>query len=112
MTTKLVENSRKPPAAGKGRPKGARNKTTRLLSHAILDAARNHGLDGKGEDELTGYCQFLAKEHPTAFASLLAKVLPMQISGEGGGPVGMEFTVRFIPPENTDSASVKISPQA
>ncbi|MCP4407011.1 MAG: hypothetical protein GY807_04490 [Gammaproteobacteria bacterium] len=40
-----MTNSGKPPNAGKGRPKGARNKTTSLLSHAILEAAAKHGLD-------------------------------------------------------------------
>ena len=49
-TTKQVANSekRKPPAAGKGRPKGAQNKTTTTLKQAILVAAAKHGHDGKG----------------------------------------------------------------
>ena len=82
--------------AGKGRPKGARNKTTKLLSHAILEAAARHGLDKKGKDELVGYCQFLAEKHPQSFATLMGKVLPMQIVGSGGGPISHEFTVKFI----------------
>ncbi|MEX3008347.1 hypothetical protein [Hoeflea sp. TYP-13] len=86
-------------APGPGRPKGVLNKNTRLLSHAILEAARNHGLDGEGTDELTGYCQFLAKDHPTSFATLLSKVLPMQVTGSGGGPISHEFTVTFKGPD-------------
>ena len=71
-------------------------KSTSLLSHAILEAAAKRGFDGKGKDDLTGYCRFLAENHPTSFATLLGKVLPMQISGSGRGPIDHEFTVKFI----------------
>ena len=56
------------------------------------------GLDREGKDELMCYCQFPAGEHPTAFATLLGKVPPMQIVGSGGGPISHEFTVTFKPP--------------
>jgi hypothetical protein len=46
-------------------------------------------MNGKGK--LTGYCRFLAKTEPKAFAQLLGKVLPMQVTGDGGGPVGVLF---------------------
>lgn len=70
-----------------GRVKGTPNKTTALLKEAILGAATSTGSDGKGKDGLMGYCAFLAKEEPKAFAQLLGKVLPMQITGEDGGPI-------------------------
>jgi hypothetical protein len=54
--------------AGKGRPKGSPNKISRVLREAILQAAEQHGNDGDGKDGLTGYCQFLAKDEPKAFA--------------------------------------------
>lgn len=79
---------------GPGRPKGAPNKTTALLKEAIIRAAEAVGEDGKGRGKLTGYCTFLAKEEPKAFAQLLGKVLPMQIAGDDGGPVVLEI-VRF-----------------
>jgi hypothetical protein len=66
---------------GAGRPKGSPNKTTAALKDAILMAAEQRGEDGEGKDGLTGYCAFLAKEEPRAFASLLGRVLPMQITG-------------------------------
>lgn len=72
---------------GAGRPPGSANKTTALLKEAIIKAAETVGSDGKGKDELTGYCVFLAKEEPKAFAALLGKVLPMQVTGEDGGPI-------------------------
>lgn len=77
---------------GSGRPKGAPNKTTALLKDAIIKAAEAQGDDGK--DGLVGYCTFLAREEPKAFAQLLGKVLPMQVTGEDGGPLTLEI-IRF-----------------
>jgi hypothetical protein len=70
-----------------GKPKGAVNRTTAALRQAILDAAEKVGADGKGKGGTTGYLMHLAQREPKAFAALLAKVLPMQITGEGGGPL-------------------------
>lgn len=68
-----------------GRAKGTPNKTTALLKEAIIRAAEATGEDGKGKGRLTGYCKFLATSEPKAFAQLLGKVLPMQVTGEDGG---------------------------
>jgi hypothetical protein len=65
---------------GAGRPKGALNRTTSVLKDAILLAADEVGQDMNGKDGLVGYCRFLAKEEPRAFASLLGRVLPMQVN--------------------------------
>ena len=66
---------------GAGRPKGSTNRTTALLKDAILQAAESTGEDQAGKGGLAGYCAFLAKEEPRAFASLLGRILPMQVSG-------------------------------
>lgn len=72
MTTKQVPDSaRKPPAAGKGRPKGAVNKLTRTIKEAIEQAFEQVG----GSD----YLATMAKEQPAAFMTLLGKVLPTQV---------------------------------
>jgi len=68
-----------------GRPKGAPNKTTALLKDAIIKAAEAQGDGGNGG--LIGYCTFLARDEPKAFAQLLGKVLPMQVTGADDGPV-------------------------
>ena len=65
--------------AGKGRPKGAVNKTTALLKDAILRAAEAAG--GKGGT--VAYLTDQAKDNPAAFLTLLGKVLPLQIQGSG-----------------------------
>jgi len=82
--TKLVPVvKRRPPAAGKGRPKGSVNKSTALLKDAILKAADQAG----GKAGLIGYLKTQAKENPGPFMSLLGKVLPLQITGKDGGPI-------------------------
>ena len=89
--------------AGKGQPKtggrkkGTPNKTTALLKDAIISAASKHGMDGQGAEDLTGYCYFLANEHPQSFATLLGKVLPMQVQGNGeDGEIKISITREIV----------------
>jgi hypothetical protein len=74
-----------------GRQKGTPNKTTAALKDAIILAAERVGKDGKGQDGLTGYLEHVASTDVKAFASLLGKVLPMQVTGEDGGAVVVEI---------------------
>ncbi len=68
---------------GPGRPKGVPNRTTALLKDAILQAAATAG----GEGGVAAYLADQALKNPNAFMALLGKVLPMQVTGEGGGPI-------------------------
>lgn len=68
-----------------GRQKGTPNKTTALLKDAIMKAAEAAGEDMEGAGGVVGYCTFLAKSEPKAFAQLLGKVLPMQLTGDDDG---------------------------
>jgi hypothetical protein len=77
-----------------GRTKGTPNKTTQLLKDAILKAAELVGEDGEGKGKTVGYLKMLAKSDAKAFASLLGRVLPLQVTGSDGGPVSIEI-VRF-----------------
>ena len=70
-----------------GRQKGVPNKNTSLLKGAILQAAAAVGEDEKGKGGLQGYCKKLAKEQPKAFASLMGRVLPTQVTGDPDNPV-------------------------
>ena len=67
-----------------GRAKGTPNKTTMLLKEAIVKAAELTGYDKRGKQGLVGYCRHLAETEPKAFAQLLGKVLPTQLTGHDG----------------------------
>ena len=67
--------------AGKGRPKGARNKTTTAVKDMILAA-----LDQKGGIE---YLVRQADENPTAFMTLVGKVLPLDVNANLAGSLAM-----------------------
>jgi len=62
-----------------GRQPGSVNKLNADLKAMILGALAGAG----GQD----YLQRQAELNPGAFMTLIGKVLPMQITGEGGGPV-------------------------
>lgn len=73
---------------GPGRPKGVPNKVTSLLKDEILQAAAAAHPDGR-----VGYLTEQARENPTAFLTLLGKVLPTQVSGSGDNG---EVVLRFL----------------
>lgn len=87
--------------AGKGRPKGAVNKTTALLKDAIIQAAEKAG----GKEGMIGYLSEQAEKNPGPFMALLGKVLPMQLTGEDGGAIKIEQEVR----ENADAVARSIA---
>lgn len=78
---------RKPPNAGKGRPKGSQNKVTVSLRTALGLASVSVGdqLHADGVTQhggLVGYLEHLALMEPKAFAALLGKLLPVEIQAE------------------------------
>lgn len=77
--------------AGPGRPKGLPNKTTALLKDAILKAATD-----AGNGDMSAYLKQQAKDNPGPFLALLGKVLPMQVTGEGGGAVKHDVRIHII----------------
>ena len=86
-----------------GRQKGTPNKTTGLLKDAILKAAELAGGE-PGKNTPGGIVAYLtqqAKANPTAFMSLLGRVLPMQLSGDGGGPVQTQQIAPAESPRDT-----------
>lgn len=79
-----------------GREKGSVNKSTALLKDAIISAAVKAG-DKKG---LVGYLTTQATENPVAFLTLLGKVLPLQVTGAGGGPVRTVVQIQLVGPND------------
>jgi hypothetical protein len=89
----------KPPNAGKGRPKGAKNKTTTALKDSILLAAKSAGSDGKGKGGLGGYLKRLAIHEPKTFGGLLGRVLPLQVVGDPNAPLELRVLQVTSPAE-------------
>jgi hypothetical protein len=77
--------------AGPGRPKGVPNKTTTALKEMIL-AALNEAHEGGGIE----YLKQQAAENPTAFLTLVGKVLPLQLQGDPNNPVVVERVERLF----------------
>jgi len=59
-----------------GRKAGVPNKFPRAVKEAILEAAGQIGLDGKGYGGLTGFLIRLAITEPESFGALLGRLLP------------------------------------
>jgi hypothetical protein len=82
---------------GKGRPKGAMNKNSKLLKDAILEAAARAG-NKFGKDGLVSYLEEQAEKNPTAFINLMGKVLPLQVKADIEGEVDHVVRVEWQPP--------------
>jgi hypothetical protein len=74
--------------AGKGRPKGAKNKTTIAVKEAVLAA-----LDKAGGVE---YLARQADANPAAFLTLVGKVIPLQVAGDPDNPLKTVTEVRIV----------------
>lgn len=68
---------------GPGRPKGLENKTTRAAKEAIAIAADRLG----GVDRLVDWCKEDPMNERAFWTTIYPKLLPLQVSGEGGGAV-------------------------
>ena len=90
---------RKPPNAGKGRPKGSLNKSTVAVKEALAEA-----FDGIGGVESL---KLWAGENPTAFYQLWGKMLPLQVAGDEQNPLTVVQRIILEPlsDNSQDSAS-------
>ena len=73
---------------GAGRPKGSLDKGGKLIREMVAEALDRVG----GVD----YLSRQAAEKPVAFMALLGKVLPVQVTGDNGGPIQQGITVSFV----------------
>ena len=69
----------------RGRPRNVPNKVTGELKEMILGALSNAGG--------MKYLEARAKDSPTAFLTLVGKVLPLQVTGKGDAPLIPEGAV-------------------
>ena len=77
-----------------GRQPGSTNKVSGDLKHMILGA-----LAGAGGE---AYLQRQADENPGAFLTLIGKVLPTTLTGEGGGALRIEVVTGVARAHNDD----------
>ncbi len=86
--TKIVGNTGRklPPAAGKGRPKGAKNKSTASIKGALVAAFDKLG----GVKSLVSW----GKENPGDFYKIWAKLVPQEHSGPDGGAIPLSVIIR------------------
>lgn len=66
-----------------GKPKGALSKTTKTAKEAIALAAEGLG----GADRLISWAQEDPLNERAFWSSIYPKLLPLQVTGEGGGPI-------------------------
>jgi len=88
MSVKNGSNAAFEKQKGKGRPKGAQNKNTKVLKEMIL-----HALDDAGG---IGYLTAQASENPNAFLTLVGKVLPLQVDAKHEGQIVAEVVFRGL----------------
>ena len=69
----------------KGKPKGLKNKHTQAFKDLLTETIQ-------ALEEKTGHgLQIWAEKHPTDFYRICAKLVPQQITGEGGGPIEIQL---------------------
>lgn len=71
-----------------GRPKGSLNKTTMAAKEAISFAAEGLG----GATRLIDWAKEDPKNESAFWTTIYPKLLPLQVSGEGGGAVLLQLT--------------------
>ena len=84
----MASSNPKPPNAGKGRPKGAKNKTTGLVKEAIILAAEKLG----GTERLVAWAKESPDNERVFWSQMYTKLLPHQVET---GPAG--FAVNIAP---------------
>lgn len=90
----MTTANRRPPNAGKGRPKGVPNKTTVAVKEALHAVFQDIG----GVERMATW----AREEPGEFYKLYAKMIPAEVktelTGKDGGPIDSSITIRLVAP--------------
>lgn len=107
---------RKPPAAGKGRPKGVPNKVTKCLKDAILGALELAGGPKSVKAGANGTETFLLaqarKKNNTGFMILVGKVLPSTMAITGPEGKDLKITFEIIRPQVINPKSSQNAPDS
>ena len=88
--------------AGAGRPKGVPNKLNRDIKEMVVGALQDVG----GRD----YLAARALDQPVAFMGLIGRVLPLQVTGENGGALVVDFRwADATPPPTIEAVADEIT---
>lgn len=87
MPSNLIEGQNNLTRKGAGRPKGSPNKVTKAAKDAIADAAESLG----GVTRLVAWAQEDPANERAFWATIYPKLLPLQLTGEGGGPIQLSI---------------------
>lgn len=68
---------------GRGRPPGSPNKIGKAAKDVVAEAAAGLG----GAERLLTWAQSAPENEKAFWTTIYPKLLPLQVSGEGGGPV-------------------------
>lgn len=79
-----------------GRAKGTPNKSTRKAKEAIEFAADKLG----GGERLAAWAAESPENERSFWATIYPKLLPLQVTGEGGGPLSVVFKTVYEPNGN------------
>ena len=79
----------------KGRTKGSPNKITRTIREMVLAAVDSY--QGGGVALMERYRDSVHKEERIAFITLVGKLVPMEVTGAGGGALVVEVVVEQKP---------------
>lgn len=83
----MPQNTTKFGKGNPGKPKGALNKTTRTVKEAIELAAEGLG----GATRLQEWAKSEPANERIFWGQIYPKLLPLQVTGEGGGPVVLKL---------------------
>lgn len=88
MTTPSTVFKKGEKRPNQGRPRGVLNKNNQQIRDIIVQT-----LDNLGGTE---YLMEVARSHPAAFMALIGKTMPLQVTGDGGGPVLSEIAIKIV----------------
>ena len=90
MSESVKKSKSNLPGPGPGRPKGIPNKVSRIAKEAIAQVFEDLG----SVDAMTAW----ARENPTPFYNMYAKLLPIQVdgAGENGEHLITNVTIKLV----------------
>lgn len=77
---------------GRGRPKGSVNKVGKAAKDAIAEAAAGLG----GAERLVNWAKEAPENERAFWTTIYPKLIPVQVSGEDGGPVQLATEIRLV----------------